>query len=168
MAFSSKLVKERYKDLTIAELEKKYKELEKDFYFKTKENQIKYFIDNYLNASHYTNLNSTKIGLEELLKEKTGNDYRIKTQKFEINLKDIIAYILNVTKLQSRQSPLFNFFNQLTIDEYHKCDFIVCLFLNDKAFLSFMNELNEDNQQKLFEKYSQIAKDYFLKNKRIG
>lgn len=41
------------------------------------------------------NNNSVKIALEELLKEKTGKQYKIESKKFEINLLDIINFIAN-------------------------------------------------------------------------
>ena len=42
----------------------------KDYCFSSKEEQINYIIKNYLNASKAVNTNSTKIALEELLKER--------------------------------------------------------------------------------------------------
>ena len=55
MAISSNLVKEWYKNLSVEELEKKYKELEKDYYFDTKEKQIEYYLKNFMNARDLKN-----------------------------------------------------------------------------------------------------------------
>ena len=41
MAFSSNLVKEWHKDKSVEELEKIYNDLKSDFYFESKESQIK-------------------------------------------------------------------------------------------------------------------------------
>ena len=86
MAFAPSLIINQYKDLSVEELEKKYEELKKNYCFETKEEQIKYIVDNLLDASHSVNTNSTKVGIEELLKEKTGKEYKIEPKTFEINL----------------------------------------------------------------------------------
>lgn len=49
MAFSSNLVKQRYKDKSVEELEKMYNALKVNFYFESKESQIKYILDNFMN-----------------------------------------------------------------------------------------------------------------------
>ena len=77
MAFSSKMVKNWYKDLSIEELEQKYEEIKSNFYFKSKEDQIRFLLSNYLNVSHNANINATREGIEELLKEKTGNVFSL-------------------------------------------------------------------------------------------
>jgi hypothetical protein len=60
MAFSSNTVKYWYKDLSVEELEKKYYDLQSEYYFETKNSQIKYLIENIMDASHSTNLDSTR------------------------------------------------------------------------------------------------------------
>ena len=60
MAYSSNLVKEWYKDKTVEELEEMYNDLKSDFCFESKESQIKYILDNFMNASHKTNISSTQ------------------------------------------------------------------------------------------------------------
>ena len=177
MAISSNLVKEWYKNLSVEELEKKYKELEKDYYFDTKEKQIEYYLKNFMNASHDTNLNATRAGLEELLKEKTGKDYHLKTQFFEVNLNDILDYIVKTTDLISNKEKIADFFSSLDemdmgdekFDEMQKMWLLMCLYQNKQNFTNFEKELNEgkDNLE-IFKKYLEICEDYYSNYSMIG
>ena len=90
MAFAPNVAKKRFENLSVEELEAKYEELKKNYCFNSKEEQIDHIIKNYLDASKNVNNNSTRIALEELLKEKTGKDYKIEPNRFEISLSDII------------------------------------------------------------------------------
>ena len=119
MAFAPSLAKEWFKNLSIEELEAKYEALKKDYCFNSKEEQINYIIQNYLDASHDVNIDSTKIALEELLKEKTGKEYKIEPIKFEITILDIINFISNPNTDPSGNLALSNYFQKLNkiIDE---------------------------------------------------
>ena len=104
-----------YKPRSLSEFEfnyhrKQYKDLEIHYCFETKDDQIKYMIDTFLDASNETNVKSTREGLEILLKEKTGKDYTINENKFEITLMDIIDYVASKTDLLSNKNLLINFF----------------------------------------------------------
>ena len=93
MAFAPNVAKKWFENLSVEELEAKYEELKKNYCFNSKEEQIDHIIKNYLNASKNVNNNSTRIALEELLKEKTGREYKIEDKRFEISLSDIISFI---------------------------------------------------------------------------
>ena len=170
MSFSSNLVKENYKNKSVKELEKMYNDLKSDFCFESKESQIKYILDNFMNASHNTNIDSTRKGIEELLKEKTGKEYKIEEKYFQITLNDLINYISNNTSLIFDKTSLINFFNKLIdVDEDEKCMFLICLIQNNKNFNEFANEIKSNQDiNELFEKYLEIADDFYHKNCRIG
>lgn len=170
MSFSSNLVKENYKDKSVKELEKMYNDLKSDFCFESKESQIKYILDNFMNASHNTNIDSTREGIEELLKEKTGKEYKIEEKYFQITLNDLINYISNNTSLIFDKTSLINFFNKLIdVDEDEKFMFLICLIQNNKNFNEFANEIKSNQDiNELFEKYLEIADDFYHKNCRIG
>ena len=170
MSFSSNLVKENYKDKSVKELEKMYNDLKSDFCFESKESQIKYILDNFMNASHNTNIDSTRKGIEELLKEKTGKEYKIEEKYFQITLNDLINYISNNTSLIFDKTSLINFFNKLIdVDEDEKFMFLICLIQNNKNFNEFANEIKSNQDiNELFEKYLEIADDFYHKNCRIG
>ena len=170
MAYSSNLVKEWYKDKTVEELEEMYNDLKSDFCFESKESQIKYILDNFMNASHKTNISSTRKGIEELLYEKTGKEYKIEEKYFQITLNDLIDYISNNTNFLFDKTILVNFFNRLTeIDEEEKCEFLICLIQDNKNFNEFINEIKTNQEIKaLFEKYLEIADNFYRINHRIG
>ena len=175
MAFSSNLVKEWYQNLSVEELEKKYQALEEDFYFDTKEKQIEYTLKHFMYASHNTNLNATRMGLEELLKEKSGKDYHLKTKRFELKVSDVLDYILKAAKLLSKKDKFVEFFDSINkiedeeIDEEEKICFLMCLYQNKKIFKEFVKELkkSKDNIQ-TFVKYCNICEEYYSDNHYIG
>ncbi len=175
MAFSSNLVKEWYNDLSVEELEKKYQALEEDFYFDTKEKQIEYTLKHFMYSSHNTNLNATRTGLEELLKEKTGKDYHLKTNRFELKMNDVLDYILKSTNLISKKDRFVEFFNSIDkiedeeIGEEEKIWFLMCLYQSKKIFKEFVKELKKtkDNTQ-TFAKYCEICEEYYSDNHYIG
>ena len=107
-----------------------YNDLKSDFCFESKESQIKYILDNFMNSSHDINISATREGLEELLKEKTGKEYKIEDKYFQITLNDLIDYLSNNTNLLSEKTIIVNFFNSLTEIEEEKCEFLV--FFNTK------------------------------------
>lgn len=175
MAFSSNLVKEWYKNLSIKELEQKYKELEEDYYFESKIDQIKYQFKYFMDASHNTNLNATRSGLEELLKEKTGKDYKLKTRFFHIDLCDILDYIANTSNLITNQENILKFFNSIDkiedeeIDESAKIWFLICLYQNKDNFKNFVKDLKKSKDNiELFKKYYDICEEYYSDNSSIG
>lgn len=173
MAFSYKLVKNWYKDLSVKELEKKYKEIESNYRFDSKDSQIKYYLENFLNASHGTNTNSTRRGLEELLEEKTGKKYTIEEKYFEIDLADLINYISKNTKLLPKKNSLIEFFDKLTeVEESEKFEFLVYLVQSHQNFKDFVSEVNQASDESvyrsIFDKYLEIAEKYYSDNRRIG
>lgn len=170
MAFSADLVKEWYKDLSVEELEKRYKALEANFYFETKESAIKYIIDNCMDASHTVNISSTRKGLEELLKEKTGKEYKMRENKFVIGLNDIVDYLANNTKLLPDKAGLMEFFGKIKdVTEGEAMAFLIYLMQSKEDFRNFLVEVkNTKNPNDLYDKYSIIASEYFSMNQVMG
>ena len=109
-------------------------------------------------------------GIEELLYEKTGKEYKIEEKYFQITLNDLIDYISNNTNFLFDKTILVNFFNRLTeIDEEEKCEFLICLIQDNKNFNEFINEIKTNQEIKaLFEKYLEIADNFYRINHRIG
>lgn len=168
MAFAPSLAKQWYKDLSVEELEKKYKELESNYYFKSKEEQIKYILKCFMNSSSDTNINSTRIAIEDLLKEKTGKVYKMKTKTFKLTTTDIIDYFAKFSTYKIDKALLVDFFNTLENDEENQW-FLLCLFQNEKYFKDFLKELkNNQNKRTIFEKYLKLAKKYYGDNRIIG
>ena len=142
MAIAIHVLKKRFKDLSVEELEEKYNELKKDYCFNTKEEQINYIIKNYLNGSIDVNNDSTKIALEELLKEKTGKEYKIEQKRFEISLSDIIDFITNTNGDPFWNTTLLNYFQKLNeISEEEKIRFLVQLVQDNYSFNEFTKEI---------------------------
>jgi hypothetical protein len=170
MAFSPKSVKDWYKDLSVEELEKKYFDLQSEYYFETKNSQIKYLIENIMDASHSTNLDSTREGLEELLKEKTGKEYKLKEQFFDISVVDVINYIADNTKLLADRTQLISFFDKIQgVDKKEKTRFLLVLMQDTKNFKKFVKETKKNSDaQSVFDKYSDIVDDFWSKNRKIG
>ena len=170
MAFAPSLIINQYKDLSVEELEKKYEELKKNYCFETKEEQVKYIVDNLLDASHSVNTNSTKVGIEELLKEKTGKEYKIEPKTFEINLSDIINYVVGENKDPFWISTLSNYFQKLdNISENDKMQFLIELVQDKNSFNEFTKEImNSQDAIGTYEKYKKIAEEYRDMNTMIG
>ena len=170
MAFAPSLIKEHFKALSVEELEKKYEELKKNYCFETKEEQIKYIVDNFLDASNGVNTNSTKVGIEELLKEKTGKEYKIEPKTFEINLPDIINYVVGENKDPFWVSSISNYFQKLdNVSENDKMQFLIELVQDRNSFNEFTKEImNSQNAIELYEKYKKIAEEYRDMNTMIG
>ena len=168
MAIAPNVAKKNFENLSVEELEAKYEELKKNYCFETKEDQIAYIIENRLNASLNTNINSVKIALEELLKEKTGKDYSIKPKKFELTLSDIVNY---VTKIDPYWTVvLTDFLNQLTdVSDEDKMRFIINLQQDKDSFNEFTREISRgENASDTYKKYKDIAEKYCLEHSRKG
>lgn len=170
MAFAPNLAKEWFENLPVEELEAKYEELKKNYCFDTKEEQISHIINNYLNASKNTNDNSTKIALEELLKEKTGKEYKIEPKRFEITLTDIINYVTNPEVDPFWTEVLSNYFQKLEeINDDEKMRFLIELVQDKTSFNEFTKEIVQtQNVTKTYDKYKKIAREYIIKNSRKG
>ena len=170
MAISPSLVKKNYENLSIEELEKKYEELKKNYCFNTKEEQIDYVIKNYLNASNNINNNSTKVALEELLKEKTGKEYKIEPKTFEISSLDIINFITNSSEDPFWNTALTNFFSKLNdISESKKIQFLIEIVQDRNSFNEFSKEILQiTDANSIFYKYQKIAQEYISKNSSRG
>ena len=170
MAYAPSLAKKWYEDLSVEELEKRYEELKVHYCFNSKEEQINYIIKNYLSASLSANVNSTRIALEELLKEKTGKDYKIEPKKFEITLKDIIDFIANPNTNLLLNITLFNFFNELIeVNEKEKINFLLGLIQEKSLFNEFTKEIEQlKNISEIYERYKKLVYDYIMENSIIG
>ena len=186
MAFHKNLVKEWYQDLSIKDLEEKYYALQKDYYFEDKDKQIKYMISTFLDASHNVNTNSTKTGIEELLKEKTGKDYQLKVQIFEISVEDLIDYIDKYIVKNSKQNlsdffgkvDLRNLINENELDdeadvekewEGEKLHVLFCLLQDKKMLIKFISDIkNVNNGKNILKDYVDWAENFFSMNRIIG
>ena len=170
MAFAPNVAKKWFENLSVEELEAKYEELKKNYCFNSKEEQIDHIIKNYLNASKDVNNNSTKIALEELLKEKTGKEYKIEPNRFEISLSDIINFITNPDTDPFWTTTLSNYFQKLNeISEEEKMRFLIELVQDNNSFNEFTKEIVQtQNVRETYDKYKKIAQDFVSMNTRIG
>lgn len=168
MAFAPNVAKKRFENLSVEELEAKYEELKKNYCFNSKEEQIDHIIKNYLDASKNVNNNSTRIALEELLKEKTGKDYKIEPNRFEISLSDIINFITSADSFWT--SALSNYFQKLNeISEEEKMRFLIELVQNKESFNEFTKEIIQtQNVRETYNKYQKVAQDFVSMNTRKG
>lgn len=168
MAIAPSLAKEWYENLSVEELEKKYEDLKKNYCFNTKEEQIDYIIENYLNSSHDVNNSSIRIALEQLLKEKTGKEYKIEAKNFEINLLDIINFISNPNVDPFWTNTLTSYFQKLNdISEEDKKIFLIQLIQDINSFDEFTKEIiKNSNVKEIYNKYKKIAEDYVFMNTR--
>ena len=170
MAFAPNVAKKWFENLSVEELEAKYEELKKNYCFNSKEEQIDHIIKNYLNASKDVNNNSTKIALEELLKEKTGKEYKIEPNRFEISLSDIVNFITNPVTDPFWTTTLSNYFQKLNeISEEEKMRFLIELVQDNNSFNEFTKEIVQtQNVRETYDKYKKIAQDFVSMNTRIG
>lgn len=170
MAFAPSLAKKWYKNLSVEELEEKYEELKRCYCFNTKEEQIDYIINNYLKASKDVNNHSTKIALEELLKEKTGKEYKIEPKTFEINLVDIINFITHPEIDSFWATALSNYFQKLEgISEKEKMKFLIELVQDKNSFNEFTKEIMQtQNNKDTYDKFKKIAQEFISRNSIIG
>lgn len=170
MAFTPNLAKKWYENLSVGELEKKYEDLKKHYCFNKKEEQIDYIIKNYLNSSNDVNNNSTKIALEQLLKEKTGKEYKIEVKNFEINLVDIINFISDPNVDPFWTNTLTSYFEKLNdISEEDKKVFLIQLIQDINSFNEFTKEIiKNSNVKEIYDKYKKIAEDYVFMNTSEG
>lgn len=170
MAFSSSLIKKKYENLSIEELEEKYEALKKNYCFNSKEEEIAYIIKNYLKVSMDTNNNSTKIALEELLTEKTGKEYKMESKRFDITLTDVIKFIATHTKETFLDTTLINFFQKLdNVTDQEKKNFLIQLIQDKNSFDEFIKEISQtEDSKETYNKYKTIAKEYMQKHKIIS
>ena len=170
MAIAPNIVKKNFENLSIEELEEKYELLKKDYIFENKEQQVKYIIKNYLNASKNVNSNSTKIALEELLMEKTGKEYKIEPQRFEITLTDVINNLVDYNGDPFWAEALSRYFQKLNdVSEEDKMEFLIQLIQDKNNFNEFTKEITTANNVKeIYEEYKTIAERYCSENRIIG
>lgn len=168
MAFAPNVAKKWFENLSVEELEAKYEELKKNYCFNSKEEQINHIIKNYLNTSKDVNNNSTRIALEELLKEKTGREYEIEDKRFEISLSDIISFITSVDPFWT--TALSNYLKKLNeISDEEKMRFLIELVQNKDSFNEFTKEIIQtQNVRETYNKYQKIAQDFVSMNTRKG
>lgn len=163
MAFAPNLAKKMYENLSVPELQKKYEELKTNYCFNTKEEQIGYIIKNYLNASNDTNNNSKRIALEELLKEKTGVEYKIEDKKFEIGLIDVINFVTSPKIDPFWTHVLIEYFEKVNVTEDEKINFLIELVQDKVSFNDFTKEVSQQKDaNELYDKYKKIARDYVI------
>ncbi len=170
MAITPNVAKELYKNLSVEELEAKYESLKKHYCFDSKEEQINYTIKNYLNASNDVNTDSTKIALEELLKEKTGREYKIEPKRFEINLSDVINFVASPNVDPFWTTTLKNYFEKLNdISESDKINFLIELVQNKDTFNNFIKEINSvQDAIEIYNKYKKIIMQFISSNTKKG
>ena len=81
------------------------------------------------------------------MKEKTGKEYKIEPKTFEINLSDIINYVVGENKDPFWISTLSNYFQKLdNISENDKMQFLIELVQDKNSF----NEFTECRQTPRF------------------
>ena len=123
-----------------------------------------------MNVSHETNIKSSRTAIEELLKEKTGKEYKIEDTYFQITSKDLVDYISKSTDLLPNKTILINFIKNLTkTTDKMKCEFLICLMQDKNNFENFVNEINKNqNLNEIFDKYLEITKNFYMKNNKKG
>lgn len=170
MAIAQNVLRKKYENLSLEDLENEYELLKKSFCFENKEEQIEYIIKNYLNVSHDVNNNSKKIVLEELLKEKTGKDYIIEPKIFDFTLIDVINTLTDYNNDPFWTTLLVKYFESLSeLTEKEKINFLIQLIQDKNNFNEFTKEITKSNDNKeIYEKYKNIAQEFYLKNKRIS
>ena len=129
MAIAPSFIIDQYKDLSVEELENLYEIEKKEYCFESKEQQIDYIVKEFL----YPKDDSIKNVIEQLLKEKTGKDYNIEPKTYEINLLDIINYVVDSSKDPFWITTLSNYFQKLNIvSENEKMEFLIELIKDKK------------------------------------
>lgn len=166
MAFTKEIAKEMYKDLPIDELKKEYEIAKKNYSFIFKKDFIKYTVDNYLNSSISANDEANIKALEELLKEKTGDDYSVTKNAYIIYLEDIINYVADPKIDPFWTEALYNYFNKLDmITEDAKIDFLIGLYQNKQLFNEFTRDIIKPiDCFDIYCKYRKLVKDYLMEN----
>ena len=138
MAIAPSFIIDRCKDLSVEELENLYEIEKKEYCFESKEQQIDYIVKEFL----YPKDDSIKNVIEQLLKEKTGKDYNIEPKTYEINLLDIINYVVDSSKDPFWITTLSNYFQKLNIvSENEKMEFLIELIQDKKSFNEFTKEI---------------------------
>jgi len=162
MAITAEIAKERYEKLSVEELEAEYADLKKNYCFNSKEEQIDYEIKNYLFTE--SNDEEKRIALEELLKEKTGKEYKIEEKWFDITLPDVIDYLAKPDKDPFWNITFTNFFNKLNnIDDEEKIDFLFELVQDKNTFDDFTrNIVKTNNAIETYKEYKKKSHEYFL------
>ena len=114
--------------------------------------------------------NSKKIALEELLKERTGKEYKIEPQIFEINLTDVINTLMNYSEDPFWADVLSKYFQKLdNLSEEEKIEFLIQLIQDKNNFNEFTKEITTANNVKeIYEEYKTIAERYCSENRIIG
>jgi len=168
MAFAPSLARKWYENLSVEELEEKYEELKKSYCFETIEEELDYIFSHRLDASNDANKNSTKVALEELLKEKTGKEYKIEPKKFELHLNDVINYVVNKDGDTTLTDTLTSYFQKLdNVDDSEKMSFLRDIFIDEEEFKNFKEEIKQTrNAQETYEKYKKIAREFISRNMR--
>lgn len=166
MAIAPSFIIDRCKDLSVEELENLYEIEKKEYCFESKEQQIDYIVKEFL----YPKDDSIKNVIEQLLKEKTGKDYNIEPKTYEINLLDIINYVVDSSKDPFWITTLSNYFQKLNIvSENEKMEFLIELIQDKKSFNEFTKEIiNSQNAFETYEKYKKIAEKYCNTHRMIG
>ncbi len=169
------MTKAKYKGSSIEELKAEYEKLIKEkCYFETKEEQMKHDISiaAYGSSNLYYDTNSNTFfmideydrtmanELLELIKEKSGETYKVETKTFNYSLDELIDYIADKSIDPFWNMSLKNFFKKLDNNKDYgmeKLRFLLALAnnLNRKVFDDFSKELTgEYNAEELFQKYS--------------
>ena len=168
MATSKEGFKELYKDLSVEELKEKYEELKKDFCFNNADEKIDNMIKLYLNAGAKTSIGNKKIALEELVKEKSGEDLSVFPEYIPITLKDVINHITDKDKDPFWTITITNFMGKISdTSEEDKINFLIEIVQDKNLFNEFTKEiLHAVNPRELFERYKIEARQYCVRNVR--
>ena len=138
-------------------------------------------ISTFLDASYNINTNSTKTGLRELLKEKTGKDYQLKEQTFKISFGDLADYI-DKNVIQNSKKNIIEFFEKVdfrklineetdieTEWEAEKLNILLCLLQDKKRLKKFLSDVqNVDDYDKILKSYMEWTNDYYSEHRIIG
>ena len=129
--------KNEFKNLTVEELEDKYNDLKNVIGFNSKDDYIRFEVQNSLSEYVVSNYYSEKVALEQLLKEKSGKDYYFKSEEYsdEIVIEDYIKYASRND--ENKEKALSQFLNSLSDEEYTNISNELLLYENDKESLQY-------------------------------
>ena len=154
--------KEIYERLSVEELKSIYQKIiENNYSFSSKEEQLKHLFENFSVEANYVTRDFSKKTIEDVLKEKTGEEYKIETKTYEISLNDLINYTV--------KDPFFaksisDFLNKLdNVSEEDKRFFIISLYHDKNSFNEFTREIsNLQDANAIYEKYKNKGIEYEL------
>lgn len=165
MAISPRDYEERYKNLSVKDLEILLSSLQ------DKEEIINSYIRNYTHSGARTSNKNEERVIVDLLNKKTNSTNYSTIDNIVITTDDIIKHIINPNDsfwIIVIKRFLDNLSRKIPdIKESEKVDFLVALYQNKENFNNFTKELTSDyNCIEIYNKYKEIANEYCMRNNK--